>query len=208
MNERQPRAHRQRMKRRIGPAIVKLCLLALVSGGAQGGETHDAQSPSLGATTWETETDKVRLRMTQVMPDQVRAFMVARGLDEKSVGEFANHCVFVTELRNESKFPITYCMAEWRYVTQDGRPQVMLTKHDWLARFQFRHLTAPARLAFEWSQFPVEQTFFPGDWNEGMTTFDLPPGSTFDLVYRWMQGKTRHEGIVKNVECAALSAGP
>ena len=134
--------------------------------------------------------------------------MVARGLDDKSVEEFARHCVFMTVLRNESKRPINYCLAEWRYVPEDGTAQPMLTKHDWLARFQPRNQLKSVKLAFEWAQFPVEQTFFPGDWSQGMTTFELPPGSRFDVVYHWRQGKRHHEGTLKNVQCVAPASPP
>ena len=192
----------------LDSAAAGICLVTLLSSAACADETRYSQSPETGVATWETQTDQVHLRMTQITPDQARAFMAARGLDEKSVEEFAHHCVFMTVLRNASKRPITYCMAEWRYIPEDGVPQVMLTKHDWLARFQNRHLAQPVKLAFEWSQFPVEQTFHPGDWNQGMTTFELPPGSRFDVVYSWRQGKTLHEGTLKNVQCMAPVPAP
>ena len=183
-----------------------VCVLLLLAAPAHAGETRYSQSPDTSIGTWETETAGVYLRMTQIAPDQARAFMAARGLDEKSVEEFARHCVFMTVLRNESKQPINYCLAEWRYVPEDGVPQVMLTKHDWLARFQPRNQPKAVKLAFEWAQFPVEQTFFPGDWNQGMTTFELAPGSRFDVVYRWRQGKKRFEGTLKNVQCVAAAS--
>lgn len=188
--------------------VTGLWLAALLATQAVAGETRHSRSEETGIDTWETETSQVHLRMTQITPDQARAFMAARGLDEKSVEEFARHCVFMTVLRNESKRPINYCLSEWRYVPEDGVAHVMLTKHDWLANFRNRHLSQPVKLAFEWAQFPVEQTFFPGDWNQGMTTFDLPPGSRFDVVYRWHQGKTLHEGTLKNVQCVAPAAAP
>jgi hypothetical protein len=185
-----------------------LCFLVLLSDRANGGETRYSTSPESGVATWETQTDHVYLRMTQITPDQAQAFMQARGLDEKSVEEFARHCVFMTVLRNDSKSPINFFMANWRYVPENGVPQVMLTKHDWLARFQNRHHSRQVRLAFEWALFPVEQTFFPGDWNQGMTTFELPPGSRFDVVYRWRQGRTRHHGTLKDVQCVVPPPAP
>jgi len=188
--------------------FIGLCLMSLLPFMANAGETRYSQSAETGNATWETEMDGVHLRMTQIAPDQARAFMSARGLDEKSVEEFARHCVFMTVLRNETRQPINYCLADWRFVPEGGTPQLMLTKHDWLARLQPRHLAPPATLAFEWAQFPVEQTFFPGDWNQGMTTFELPPGSRFDVVYRWRQGKKRHEGVLKNVQCTMPTAAP
>ena len=199
---------RARPESTLRQARAWICVLALLAAPALGGETRYTLSSDTGIGTWETESYGVHLRMTQIAPDQARAFMAARGMDEKSVEEFARHCVFMTVLRNESRQAINYCLADWRYVPEDGVPQVMLTKHDWLARFQPRNQPKAVKLGFEWAQFPVEQTFFPGDWNQGMTTFELPPGSRFDVVYRWRQGKKHHEGILKNVQCVAAASSP
>ena len=170
---------------------------------AQAAETRHSVDADTRLSTWETGRDDVHLRLSQISPEQARAFMQARGLDEKSVDEFARTCVYMTVLRNDSKQPIKYCLAEWRYVQKDGTPQLMLGKHDWLARWQPRKLSKPVKLAFDWSQFPFEQTFSPGDWNQGMTTFELPAGSRFDLLYRWWQDGKLYEGTLRDVQCPA-----
>lgn len=175
--------------------------LALSWASAQAGETRRSVSAETGLSTWETEHEDVHFRLTQISQEQARAFMLARGLDEKSTGEFANTCVFMSVLRNEGRKPIKYSLAEWRHVPMDGSPRLMLTKHDWLASWQQREFSKPVRIAFEWSQLPVEQTFAPGDWNQGMTTYDLPAGSQFDVVYRWWQNGKFHEGVLENVQC-------
>lgn len=166
-------------------------------------QTQTRVAQETGLATWETATNDVHLRLTQISSEQARAFMQARGLDKKSADEFAHTCVYMTVLRNETKSPIKYCMAEWRYIPNLGTPQLMLGKHDWLARWQPRKLAKPVKLAFEWSQFPFEQSFSPGDWNQGMTTFELPAGSRFDLLYRWWQDDKLYEGILRNVQCPA-----
>lgn len=166
------------------------------------GETRQSVSPESGLMTWETAKEGVHLRLTQISQEQAQAFMLARGMDEKSANEFADTCVFMSVLRNDSRKPIKFCLAEWRYIPRDGTPQLMLTKHDWLARWQPRNFAKPVRIAFEWSQLPVEQTFSPGDWNQGMTTFELPPGSRFDVLYRWWQDGRLHEGTLHNVQCS------
>jgi hypothetical protein len=168
---------------------------------AQDGITRQSIAADSGLITWETDNHGVHLRLTQISPDQARAFMQGRGLDEKSVEEFARTCVYMTVLRNDSRQPLKYRLAEWRYIPKDGNPQLLLTKHDWLARWQPRMLSRPVRLGFEWSQFPVEQTFAPGDWNQGMTTFELLPGSRFDVLYRWRQNGKFYEGVMQDVQC-------
>ena len=184
-------------------------------------QTQTSLAQDTGLATWETATNNVHLRLTQISPEQARAFMQARGLDEKSVNEFARTCVYMMVLRNDSKLPIKYCMAEWRYtphidtgrytpqmnaaryIPNLGTPQLMLGKHDWQARWQPRKLAKSVKLAFDWSQFPFEQTFSPGDWNQGMTTFELPAGSRFDLLYRWWQDGKLYQGTLRDVQCPA-----
>ncbi|NWG39787.1 MAG: hypothetical protein HXY27_07465 [Hydrogenophilaceae bacterium] len=177
--------------------------LAFSCSGSPADETHQSVSSETGLMTWETKNKGVHLRLTQISSDQARAFMLARGMDTKSASEFADTCVYMTVLRNDSKQPIKYSLSDWRYVEHGGKQQPMLTKHDWLARWQPRKFGKPVMIAFAWSQFPVEQTFSPGDWNQGMTTFDLSAGSRFDVRFRWRQNGRVNEGILENVQCAA-----
>ncbi len=165
------------------------------------GATRHGIAEDTGLSTWEVDTRGVHLRLTQISPEQVRAFMLNRGMDRQSVEEFARACVFMTVVRNESSQPIEHNLADWRYLPAGGQPRSLLTKHGWLERWQPRNFSRPLKLAFEWSQFPVAQVFFPGDWNQGMTTFELPAGSHFDVLYRWKQNGKLFEGKLQNVQC-------
>ncbi|MEW6131840.1 MAG: hypothetical protein AB1591_01565 [Pseudomonadota bacterium] len=168
----------------------------------QEGITRHSVDPDTGIPTWEVDTQGVHLRLTLITPEQARAFMLNRGMDKQSVDEFAHACVYMTVVRNEGKQAIEHNLADWHYLPEgSGRPKALLTKHDWLTRWQPRNFLRPVKLAFEWSQFPVEQTFAPGDWNQGMTTFALPAGSRFDVLYRWKQNGKLHEGKMQNVQC-------
>lgn len=169
----------------------------------QEGITRHSIAEDTGLSTWEIDTKGVHLRLTQISPEQARAFMLNRGMDKQSVEEFAHTCVYMTVVRNDSKQPIDHNLAYWHYVPEGSKPQVMLTKHDWLTRWQPRNFSKPVKLAFDWSQFPMGQTFAPGDWNQGMTTFELPAGSRFDVLYRWKQNDKLHEGKLRNVQCPA-----
>jgi hypothetical protein len=170
---------------------------------AQDGVTRHSTDPDTALSTWEVDNQGVHLRLTQISPEQARAFMLNRGMDKESVEEFAHTCVYMTVVRNEGKQPIEHKLAYWHYVPEGGQPRTMLDKHDWLSRWQPRSFSKPVKLAFEWSQFPSEQTFAPGDWNQGMTTFALPAGSRFDVRYRWRQNGILHEGKLQNVQCPA-----
>lgn len=175
----------------------------LCAGSILAGETLQTTDPETQLSTWEANRNGVHLRLTQISPQQARAFMQARGLDAKSAEEFAHTCVYMTVLRNEGKSPIKYCLAEWRYTPASGTPQTMLAKHDWLAKWRPRKLPKSVKLAFDWSQFPFEQSFAPGDWNQGMTTFELPAGSRFDLQYRWWRNGKLYENTLRDVQCPA-----
>lgn len=167
------------------------------------GATRHSTDPETGLSTWETNTQGVYLRLTQISPEQARAFMLNRGMDRQSVEEFAHACVYMTVVRNDSGQPIDHNLSDWRYLPQGGESRAMLTKRSWLARWQRRNFPRPVTVAFEWSQFPTEQVFSPGDWNQGMTTYELPAGSQFDVLYRWRQDGRLHEGKLQNVRCPA-----
>ena len=49
---------------------------------------------------------------------------------------------------------------------------------------------------------PTRQHFEPGDYNWGMTSYGLPPGSRFDLRLRITVGGKPLEALVEGLECA------
>lgn len=190
--------------RNIKTAILLAALTsstATLATPAQEGITRHSVAEDTGLSTWEVDNKGVHLRLTQISPEQARAFMLNRGMDKQSVEEFAHTCVYMTVVRNEGKQPIEHNLAYWHYVPAGRQPRTMLDKHGWLSRWLPRNFSKPVKLAFEWSQFPSEQTFAPGDWNQGMTTFELPAGSRFDVLYRWKQNGKLHEGKLQNVQC-------
>jgi hypothetical protein len=188
----------------IGLSVALIsCSLAYAVQGDGNAATIQSVAQDSGLVTWETPNRGVHLRLTQISPDQARAFMQGRGLDQESIEEFAHTCVYMTVLRNDSNQPIRYSLADWRFLPVGKSARPMLTKQEWLSRWQTRKLAKQVKLAFEWSQFPLEQTFSPGDWNQGMTTFDLPGNSRFDVLYRWRQDGKVYDGVLKDVRCPA-----
>ena len=59
-----------------------------------------------------------------------------------------------------------------------------------------------ARIAFRWSLLPTSQRFEAGDYNWGMTSFGLTPGSRFHLELVWYRDGRRESGRIEHVECA------
>jgi hypothetical protein len=166
-------------------------------------ETRHAPDPESGIETWETAAHGVSLRLTQILPDQVRGFYLARGFDAASVERLAaGACVFQTVLRNESApGTIEFSLADWRIVTTRGEQRLKL-EADWQKEWEKRGVPLPARTAFRYALYPTEHRYEVGDWNMGMTTYALPPGSRFDLRFAWREGDKRREAVLAGVRCA------
>jgi hypothetical protein len=160
------------------------------------------RDPDTGATTWETQAHGVTLALTQLLPDQVRAFYVNRGFDLADVAVFAGACVFMTVMRNDAApGELSFRLADWQIQTAGairGLPPV----DDWLAQWQRRGVSETARIAFRWAQLPPEQSYAPGEWNQGMLATGLPPGSRFDLIAHWTVAGQDYEGRLDDVRCS------
>ena len=58
--------------------------------------------PDTGAATWETRAHGVTLSLTQILPDQARAFYLNRGFPPQAAERYATACVYMTVLRNDA----------------------------------------------------------------------------------------------------------
>jgi len=177
-----------------------MVLAALASLPAAGEPSR--RDPDTGAATWETQAHGVTLSLTQLLPDQVSAFYVNRGFALADAAVFARACVFMTVLRNDAApGELSFRLADWR-VQQGGETRSLPLLDDWLAQWQGRGVGAAARVAFRWAQFPPEQSYAPGEWNQGMLATGLPPGSRFDLIARWTVAGQVYEGRVDDARCS------
>lgn len=188
-----------KIRRVVLAGMVLFCLLAGM--GVYGAETQYSRDPDTGIETWEVLDRGVRLSLTQILPDQARAFFMARGFDREAAEAYASACVFQTVLRNEGDAPIAFHLGNWRML-RGKRAFRLKTEPEWQHEWERRQLAGPARIAFRWAQFPLEQDFEPGDWNQGMTTCPLPRGACFDLKFKWRMGGEMKEGKLKGVCCA------
>lgn len=185
---------------RLNPALAGL-LAALLCQSAVA-----AQSPRLdpetGATTWQTQAHGVHLSLTQILPDQARAFYLNRGFTPAAAERYATACVYMTVLRNDAApGELHFRLADWS-VLSAGQPHALKPVEDWLAQWRAEGLGEAAQIAFRWAQFPPEQDYAVGEWNQGMLAINLPAGSHFDLRVRWqVAGKTYEETLI-DVVCA------
>ena len=168
--------------------------------------THAATDLSVDAETglasWQTETDGIQVRLTQISPDQARAFYQARGFPPAAAERYASQCVFMTVVRNIGDTPIRHRLADWRYIVAGQPPHALRSKADWERLWMQQGVTESARIAFTWAQFPTAQIFAPADWNQCMTAYSMPRGGQFYLHFVWRAGGKTHSGKLEQVRCA------
>lgn len=187
---------------------VTFTVLLFAAEVANAADTRHARDAQTGAESWETTAHGVRVRLAQILPDQVRGFYGARGFDDESVELMARHCFFQTIVQNESApGAIRFELREWRARTPNDEQAPKLVA-EWLSEWERRGVSPAARTAFRWALFPSEQNYETGDWNMGMTTYALAHGSRFDLRAVWHAGAERREAELTGVRCATEAPAP
>jgi hypothetical protein len=179
---------------------LSLTLLAVWCAAAHGG-TDSSVDAETGLTTWQTESAGIQVRLTQISPDQARAFYQARGFSAAAAEHYAAECVFMTVVRNIGAPPLQHRLADWRYLYA-GQTRSIRSKSAWERLWKQLGVSESARIAFNWAQFPATQTFAPGDWNQGMTAYSVPRGGQFDLRFAWRTGGKTHTGTLEHIRCA------
>lgn len=159
--------------------------------------------PATGITTWEINTQGVNFSLTQILPEQARAFYVNRGFTLQQSESFASSCVYMTVMRNENAAgTVHFIKGNWSVVT-NKKSHPLVSVESWVKKLKKQKVNKQALLAFRWAQFPPEQEFEPGgDWNQGMLSIGLPAGRLFDLVVRWDINGKPYETKLLGVHCA------
>ena len=156
---------------------------------------------------WQISDQGMSLRLVQRLPIQTRAFFLARGFNHDQVERIAQSCVFQTVFKNISHktalpSPLTYNLHDW-VVIHNGKFLGMKTRENWAKEWRAEKVALPVQLAFEWALYPTQQQYKPGDYNWGMSIFNLEPGSKFDLKVVWRQFGDTKTAIVTDMQCAA-----
>jgi hypothetical protein len=182
--------------------VVALCGIAGTVGATtlSTGTDEQAQLPY-----WEIRDAGMSLRLVQRLPDQTRGFFTARGFSPEHAERIARSCVFQTVFRNESHAAqpsdLDYDLRKW-VVSAAGSSQGMKTREDWSVEWRRLGVSRPAQLAFEWALYPTKQVYRPGDYNWGMSIFNLQPGAQFDLAVVWTQHGKEHRETIRGMRCA------
>ncbi|MGV8935469.1 MAG: hypothetical protein ACOH1I_12630 [Gallionellaceae bacterium] len=163
--------------------------------------TSHVVDPDGGPESWEVQAEGISVNLTQIGPDRARGFFAARGFTKEAAEKYAHSCTFETVVRNEGDTAIDLHVADWRALVNQQTVKPKL-EPAWQSEWAQMKLSQAARIAFRWSQFPLQQHFEKGDWGQGMTTYPLPHGACFDLAFSWIENGKPRSGIIKGVCCA------
>ena len=181
-------------RNRVCPVIAILAGLAGCDNKTIGTSVH--RNPDTGLLTWTAEAEGFRIGLIQLLPDFVRAIYESHHFPATEIERIARYCVFGTVVANTSQQQVRYRVADWYYVDSSGMEHPIKTKTQWIGEWR------KAGINFSWTLLPDESVFETGDWQQGFTTIDTTRDSTFDLVYSWQTGRTKHTARLENIHCA------
>lgn len=185
---------------KISGFIFTLCLWQLFFPAFADAQKHTIR-PS-GAGSWETHSNGVTFSLTQILPEQVKAFYVNRGFTLKQIDDYASSCVYMTVLRNENAPGTIHFITDKWTVIVDGKPHSPVSVNQWIKSFRTENINKAALIAFRWGQFPPEQSYEPGgDWNQGMFSIGLSARQDFDITVRWGIDGQPYQATLKGVHC-------
>jgi hypothetical protein len=170
-------------------------------------EVITGKEAGTGRLTWQWREAGISLQLLQLLPDQTRAFYLGRGFSSDHAEIIAKNCLFQTIFRNEGTVPIAYDLDDWR-IHHQGRSSHLLTRERWNEQWQDVAVSQAARIAMEWALLPTRQGFEPGDYNWGMTSYALAPGSSFDLTLVIRRNQEVMSARIPDIVCAADLARP
>jgi hypothetical protein len=149
-----------------------------------------------GLYSWVAESEGFSIELVQLLPDFVRAIYMKHDFPDAEVDQIAGYCVFGTIIKNTSQQQLDYDVANWYYTDKNGNDHPVKTKTQWLDQWR------KAGVTFSWTLLPDKGTFYKGDWQQGFTTVELPPGSKFSLTYKWSINGIEHTDKFEGLRCA------
>jgi hypothetical protein len=175
--------------------MAAMCM-ALFTPPAFATKTSVTKNPDSGLLAYSVDDEGISIELIQLLPDFVRAVYTSHNLPKAEVEDIASYCVFGTILRNTSDGEMSYRVADWRSVGEDGIEQPIKTKTQWIEQWR------RAGVTFSWTLLPDSGDFEVGDWQQGFTTVKMPRDSVFDLIYHWKLNGEDHVGRFENMRCA------
>ncbi len=179
-----------------------LSSLGLASGSALGQQPPPAREADFNR--WSGGGLKAEL--APLTSEQAMAFFLGRGFTSALARRIVRAgCVFRSSIGNAGSEPgspsVALDLERWRVDPGDGLRRLRLIQ-DWFAEWGPAEVSKPSRIALRWALFPVRQTFGPGDYNWGLFTFGLAPGTRFNLHMRWRLNGAEQQGTLAGMVCA------
>ncbi|MCP4933559.1 MAG: hypothetical protein GY927_05000 [bacterium] len=165
----------------------------------------NAQSADLNTSVIKWSGGGLKLELQAMPLDLVRAFFLGRGFSAIDADYIAKTgCIYRSALGNngvKSGDPATVIeLTKWRIIGPK-EPQVIQTRQQWAKIWDNRKVSKNAKVAFHWALFPTSQSYRSSDYNWGMISFNMPPGTRFDLEVRWRSGDVEKNKMLKKLEC-------
>ena len=192
------------MNRGLMKYIITASMIGVLSFAIHAATPQKQHTDSItGAKTWETQVDGVHFSLTQILPEQAKAFYVNRGFSLEQIKSYTSSCVYMTVLRNDNApGDIHFVSNDWSILV-NNKPHQLIPVSQWVKRLSTTGAKKSAIIAFRWAQFPPEQTYKPGgDWNQGMLSIGLPPNSKFDVIAKWDIAGKEYKAKLTEVQCA------
>ncbi len=165
----------------------------------------DPQSMQAQESSHKWSGRGLRIELAPLGLDQVRAFFIGREFSAEDANHIAETgCIFRSAIGNAGETvedpAITIALKKWR-VIREGKTTGLKTREDWARHWQARGVAETPQIAFHWALFPTRQSHRPTDYNWGMISFNLPPGTRFDLELHWTRAGEEQMHRLENLEC-------
>ena len=129
---------------------------------------------------WHFIEGDIEIELVQRLPDQTRALFMEHEFSSEVVEAMATSCMFQTIVRNSGKSAsgqsVSVDLALWR-MQHAGRQGGILLKEPLIESWSDEDASQKTRLFVRWGMFPTRQEYLPGDYNRGLTAYDIPPGA-------------------------------
>jgi hypothetical protein len=187
---------------RITVLMGMLVVLAACSTYAQ---VQHSVNEENGLQKWHFIEGDIEIELVQRLPDQSRALFMNHEFSRDVIEDLALSCMTQTIIRNSGKSgsgqAVSIDLRQWR-MQHKGKTSGIKLKEQWLASWSDKQASPAAKLVIRWGLFPTQQEYLPDDYNWGLTTFGIPPGSVFDLEVSWQEGGKPRSGKISNIVCA------
>lgn len=188
------------------PAIVSLLLPAMLLAAPVYARVTVSSDAETGLKTWTLSKGALKLQLVQRLPDQTRAFFLARGFPSTTADSIANSCVFqligMNASRTDKPVDVRIDLSQWR-VLNNGKATPPKLKSVWAQEWG-DDVPMRARIAFRWATFPTDQIYHPADdYNWGMLSLGPAPGTTIDLNVVWFEDGSHQSSTITGITCPA-----